>query len=568
MAGIRQGVAWLIRHTGLYLLLVLAAGFYTFGWPWMADAIERADRAEARYLGLDHARARLPDLQAQAQAELARELTGLETHGLAALESRLERAGGEKAALEKARPRGGVLVQLATGGQDAVIANQRRELRLMALDRQIAGLNAAIQLAELRQQPALAKSLPQQQDEMAAALRDCRQADARLKAFESRWQWRVRRIWPGDEHQALARARDSSCGQAQEAAHRLRMAAELVQSERAARAALARAGGQIDWTAGAAARELHGEWQRARSEWRGSWREKLRLWTERWEVGRLMRLAAIWFVAILAMPWLIRALFYHVLAPLAERSGGIRLAVPGGRGADIPATPPSAPSVSIRLRAGEELLVRQGYLQSTDPGGEKRTRFLFDWRHPFSSLAAGLVLLTRLRGEGLETTISPIHDPFAEVTVLALPAGAACVLHPRALAGVAQPIGQPMRIESRWRLFSLHAWLTWQLRFLVFHGPARLVIRGGRGVRVEQAVAGRIVGQAQLVGFSAELTYAIARTETFTPYLLGRAALLKDRVERGEGVVIIEESPLSSGRGRARHGLEGALDAVLKAFGL
>ena len=180
-----------------------------------------------------------------------------------------------------------------------------------------------------------------------------------------------------------------------------------------------------------------------------------------------------------------------------------------------------------------------------------------------------MTFLTRIAGEGSRTTVSAVRDPLAEVAVIELPTGSSCVLHPRALAAVIQPIGQPIRITGHWRLASLHAWLTLQLRYLVFHGPARLIIKGSRGVRVEAAEWGRIFGQAQLVGFSANLAYSVRRTETFWPYFLGREELLKDRVLDGDGVLIVEEAPLAGGQpGQIKRGLEGAVDAGLKAFGL
>jgi hypothetical protein len=126
-----------------------------------------------------------------------------------------------------------------------------------------------------------------------------------------------------------------------------------------------------------------------------------------------------------------------------------------------------------------------------------------------------------------------------------------------------------MRITSHLRLFSLNAWLTMQLRFIVFHGPGCLVVRGGRGVRVEPAAAGRIFGQNQLVGFSADLAYSVTRTETFAPYLFGREQLFKDKVEQGAGILIIEEAPFAGRHGgEVRRGLEGAFDAGMKALGL
>lgn len=220
------------------------------------------------------------------------------------------------------------------------------------------------------------------------------------------------------------------------------------------------------------------------------------------------------------------------------------------------------------LAAGEELLVRPSYLQTSGANSVATTRWLLDWRHPLTSFATGLAFLTRIRGTGEATTVSAMRDPFAEVTIMTLPEGAACVLHPRALAAVAQPIVRPLRVETRWRLTSLHAWLTLQLRYVVFHGPARLVMAGERGIRVEQAGRGRVFAPDQLVGFSTDLGYAVTRTETFWPYFFGREPLLKDRVAAGEGVLIVEEAPLSARNGQVRRGIEGMIDAGMRVFGM
>jgi hypothetical protein len=279
--------------------------------------------------------------------------------------------------------------------------------------------------------------------------------------------------------------------------------------------------------------------------------------------------AAGLLILSMATPYLIRVLFYYVFAPVAERRRRVRLNVPGSTGASIPSAAPSSTSVQVRLGADEQLLVRQGFLQTTSVGGAKRTVALLDWRHPVASWLTGLVALTSIRGENQYTTVSAIEDPFAEVTELTIPAGCAIVLHPRALVAVVQPVGRRMRITAHWRLLSLHAWLTLQLRYFVFHGPVRLVIRGGRGVRVERAERGRVFGSNQLVGFSADLAYSVTRTETFFPYFWGRESLLKDQVDEGAGVLIVEEAPLSlRGRGEVSHKLEGVFDAALKADGM
>ncbi len=250
------------------------------------------------------------------------------------------------------------------------------------------------------------------------------------------------------------------------------------------------------------------------------------------------------------------------------RSTAVRIRIPGGRSVSIPPSAPSATSVGVRLAQDEELLVRQDYLQTSSHAGRKGTQWWLDWTKPITSIATGLTFLTRIRGDGEVTTVSAVRDGLAEVTIMTLPEGAACVLQPRALAAVAQPIGRRLRITRHWRLGSLNAWLTLQLRYLVFHGPVRLVLKGGRGVRVEAAEQGRVFGQDQLVGFSADLAYAVTRTETFWPYFLGREQLLKDRVMAGEGVLIVEEAPLTARRGEVRRGLEGMIDAGMKVFGM
>ena len=128
-----------------------------------------------------------------------------------------------------------------------------------------------------------------------------------------------------------------------------------------------------------------------------------------------------------------------------------------------------------------------------------------------------------------------------------------------------------MRITRHWRLGSLHAWLTLQLRYLVFHGPCRLVLKGCRGVRAEapQPMQPRSINQAATLGFSANLDYRTTRTETFVSYLLGREALLNDLFAGAPGRFVYEEMPGGARRaGVTGRGLAGLSDAVLRIFGI
>jgi hypothetical protein len=284
-------------------------------------------------------------------------------------------------------------------------------------------------------------------------------------------------------------------------------------------------------------------------------------------------LALAILAGILLLPVAIKALFYFVLAPLATRLGPIRI-LPTDEPSSPTISATSAVSASVDIRPGEELLVQPGFLQSSSRPAVKRTRWFLNPRLPFASIASGMFALTSIRPEGDTPTrviVSSQRDPFSEIGVVALPAGAAMVVHPRSLAGILKPAGGAARITRHWRLGSLHAWLTLQLRYLVFHGPCELLLKGCRGVRAEAPLPDqpRLINQAATLGFSANLEYRTVRCETFVPYLRGHEDLFNDLFAGGPGWFVYEEMPARGGRyGIAGRGLEGLTDAVLKAFGI
>ncbi len=568
----RAAFGWIGRRAIVYLLLVAALVAAASLLPWLRSEWVGPGDVRTRVARLAPVQAAVVRAASEGECDFAARLRAMRTDSVARLDARLRAAEGERAALIAARPgRGATLIHLATGDAQAVLADQRRELTIILRTREIASLRRAIELATAEAALASFADLRTRAREADRLRASCGTARAALAAFDR--QWIGQRLWDRAERNRLNGSAVTACGQADRA--RQDVLARLARQRDAgiARQRAATAFAATTTAIGGEARVLSADLDRQLRDDRatigGALRERLRVWAQRVDLMGKAWLAAGLLLVGIVLPYLVRTFCYYVLAPIAARRPAIRLRVPGGGGGIIPLGERSTTSVGIRLLPGEELLVRQDYLQASSGVGGKATRWLLDWRHPLTSMAAGLMFLTRVRGDGETTTISPVRDPFAEVTLVTLPAGAACVLHPRALAAVVQPIGQPLRITRHWRLGSLNAWLTLQLRFLVFHGPARLAVKGTRGVRIERAELGRVFGQDQLVGFSADLAYSVTRTEVFAPYLFGRESLLKDRVVGGEGVLIIEEAPMA-GRGGAgaRRGLEGAIDAVLKAVGI
>ncbi len=533
--------SWLIRHFALFLLLAGAIAVFQSGvlsrscadcaiGDWASPSqvqSELESTAESARKGLDENLARFEEWgDARRREELARRRERL-------VELRAELAD-----------RGGLFDRYRPG---KIVERYRLQLEQAVIGREIAVLEARVELASLKQAGAI---MVPTRGAIAAAQTRCRQANDAVAAFNAQARaekWVRNRI--AGEAERLTRASRESCTKARELARRraegLRQAKERSRQLDEARQAL-------EEERAAASRALAGvDTPEARNM-----------------LSEIAVKAALALLAIILTPFLIRCFLYYVLAPFAERRGAIRIPLLAGSASPVPLPGSSRVSLSVRLGEGEELLVRQGYLQTSSAGGTKATRWLLDPRHFLSSIASGLVFLTRIRGAGEATTVSATRDGFAELTEITLPVGGACILHPRALVAVVQPQGRPIPIRSHWRLFSLNAWLTLQLRFFSFHGPGRLIVKGGRGVRVERAEQGRVFAQDQLVGFSADLAYSVTRTETFAPYFFGREPLLKDRVEAGSGILVIEEAPLSMRSGKVRHGLEGMMDAGLKAFGL
>lgn len=271
---------------------------------------------------------------------------------------------------------------------------------------------------------------------------------------------------------------------------------------------------------------------------------------------------------IIFLPIGIKLAAYYGVAPMASRRFGVRL-LPESSGELMVASPPQALQ-RIDLEKGWELLIAPSLLRSSPDAAVKRTKTVLDWSMPLSSIASGLYLLTCIRTEGTGTvTISAGEEDRNEITVLELPANSALVLQPRCLVGVIQRIDRPLKITRPWRLGNLGSWLTLQLRYVVFHGPAKLIVKGNRGVEVDAAQAGTSINQAATLGFSANLGYGVARSGPFYGYLSGKTELFNDCFSSGPGYYVHEVHPrppkttLLPGRG-----IEGILGSILKAFGL
>lgn len=272
----------------------------------------------------------------------------------------------------------------------------------------------------------------------------------------------------------------------------------------------------------------------------------------------------------ICVPVAIKLCMYFLLAPLATRQSPICLQPNAGtrRCLEMPNSK-SAVSLALEVAPDSELVVHPSYFHSAPARCTTAPRYVLNSQFFMTSLAAGMYNLTAVRSDQLfDATVSSGHDALAELLRFEIGDGESVCLFPRNLVGIIQKRSSPVRISSQWELV-LQAWLTMQLRYLVFHGPASIIVKGCRGVRIESAVECRAIEQVSTVGFSANLNYPTSRTETFMAYLCGKKGLLRDRFAGQSGFYIFEEMPDPSKRsGITGKGLEGVTDAVLKLFGI
>ncbi len=286
--------------------------------------------------------------------------------------------------------------------------------------------------------------------------------------------------------------------------------------------------------------------------------------------------------------WVILALALYFLGPTVGKLGlyfGVAPLIAGGRAvrltpelAVLPEVATSRVSAEIALQPGERLWVKAQFLQASDEGVTRATRFLLDWRIPVTCVVTGLIELIELKaragGGEQRLTLSNRKNPQSELAVLTLPPGAAIVLRPSFLAGVIVPEGGKLELRRRWQLFRWQAWVTLQFRFFEFVGPCRLIVAGSRGVRAERLTGregnpapARRANQDATVGFTPNLDYRPVRAETFWSYYRGVNPLFDD-LFAGQGIFLCQEISADGDASRARNFWSGLWGGLMKIFGL
>lgn len=264
-----------------------------------------------------------------------------------------------------------------------------------------------------------------------------------------------------------------------------------------------------------------------------------------------------------------RFLCFYFLAPIATRQRPITLEPNSGPGSETKECSTSGTNIELGLEPSDVLLVHHDYAKAIPNNCRASTQILLDKSSPFTSLASGLYNLVRI--EPIETTavdISSGHDGLNELMTIRIETGESIVIEPRNIVGIVIRQGKLITLRKHWVFNKLQPWLKWQFRYITISGPLTLVLKGGRGLVVSQIHNELLIEPEYVVAFSSSIGYGTSRTETFGGYYSRKKSLLKDHFFGSHGFVIHQEANLDSTMSSKKSGLEGALDGLLKAFGI
>ncbi|MEM9159386.1 MAG: hypothetical protein AAGB46_10080, partial [Verrucomicrobiota bacterium] len=262
-----------------------------------------------------------------------------------------------------------------------------------------------------------------------------------------------------------------------------------------------------------------------------SYSKTVRYINEAWDKVRPYVLTTL--ILIIAAPIAYKCFFFYALGPFLSSVKPIRFSDERMVKPDVGK---SEVSSEVILESEGKIWLKESFLQASDEGMPRKTRFLFDWSIPFTCLASGLVEMVEFSSKagahGGRITVSTQDEPNLELAVVDLPDGASMVLRPRHIAGIVSKTGEKVKIKRHWCFSRAQSWITLQFRYFEFIGPCQIVVAGVRGVRAEDLdysnEYGRRTNQTATIGFTPDLAYGAVRAETFWSYFRGYNPLFDD----------------------------------------
>lgn len=267
--------------------------------------------------------------------------------------------------------------------------------------------------------------------------------------------------------------------------------------------------------------------------------------------------------AIVFAPGLWKAFWFYIVAPIASKARPIRLAeaqqgiIEVGEAVRVQ---------EIELQRGSTVCTRGNWVSAYPSSGVKKgTRLLWDWSSPLISYGSGMRELTEwqvLEKESQVLKLSSGSDPNLKIFKLRINSQTGLAVRPGSIVAIAGNL----KITTRWRLGSMHSWISGRLRYVILSGQGVLYLSGYGDLKSEQAQQRR--SDHLLIAHDPATPFKTVRTEDFWQFLRGNADLY-DLEFCDQGLVIYQAAvPRTSGtKVPAHERIQSWLDLLLKPLG-
>ncbi len=271
-------------------------------------------------------------------------------------------------------------------------------------------------------------------------------------------------------------------------------------------------------------------------------------------------------VALIAAPYVLRAVLYWLVAPLVTRARPLtfRQAKASSESARAVAHP-SVRTARVRVPAGTMLRVRPDRLRQV-PRGASRTRFFLPAELPLQSWVLGFFGWTEVEGTAksdLALTLAASGEDAADsyLVRVELHDHPGLVIHPQHVVAVSDGL----ELFARWRL-AWHALAMGQLRYIQLRGTGTLWLEGyGDVVGGEAGAVESHQDAGAYLGWDQRLHLRMCRRETAYPYLLGQVPLFELGVRSDDSAALYVWQKAETSTGRSP--LERTAGAFLSALG-
>ncbi len=243
-------------------------------------------------------------------------------------------------------------------------------------------------------------------------------------------------------------------------------------------------------------------------------------------------------------PIILRCVNYWIIAPIVQKRGTLCLFENGKlTNGIISIKNVDEKNISVGVLPKESLTVIDekivsGYIDS--PKLEKKMRWLYSWKYPIMSWFCELRTMTEYTNNSNDTLYVDItsNDPDEYFVEVDLKNSSGVFIIPSHI----KAISPSLKINCKWRLFSLVAWLMMKPRYYIISGTGKIIMSAKGGFLKREIMDKKHRRNPNmLILANSNIKWDVVKTELWYNYIFAKTELF-DLLMRGEGEYLTKNS--------------------------